>query len=640
MKFALILMIKNEERILKRCLEAVENVVDCFCILDTGSTDKTVDIANDFLKTHTGCITVEPWKNFGYNRTISFQNAQKYIQNELKWDLNETYGLLLDADMVFVPGKLKEQPLTATGYRFIQMNGTLEYYNTRLVRMDFPWKCVSVTHEYWDGPSESLPKDICYIDDRNDGGCKHDKFERDQRLLEQGLIDEPENVRYMFYLAQTYKCLGKIKDAIKMYKKRINAGGWQEEVWYSMYMIGECWKIIGNIPKFEYWMQRAHAFRSQRVESIYKLAEFYRINGHHYKAYHYTKIGLSTQYPKDDVLFIEGDVYRGKFDYEASILDYYVHQDKKIGLRHCINYLLKQGSHIDNVLSNLKFYVNPIPSTKIPLKIPSIFGEDFRPSAVSVLDYPYANIRFVNYLPPLDGSFRTKNGEDVQTLNAYINIETKEVIAKMSYDSISLPKFPTNVKGLEDVRLSRRNNELWFTTTNIREYDPNIRVLTGKYDYENGNFINVKVLNSPKNLYCEKNWLPIHDTNTMIYSWHPYSLIDTDSNITLTTLTPPLFSLFRGSAPPVKYTDNTYVCLVHFVEYAKIRNYYHCFVELDSQYKPIKFTLPFVFNKISIEYCLSIRKIDDKIECFPGFMESDPHKVSINISDLEWVSLL
>jgi glycosyltransferase involved in cell wall biosynthesis len=178
-------MIKNEERILKRCLEAAEKVVDCFCICDTGSTDKTVEVAKEFLSTRTGCITVEPWKNFGHNRTVSFKNAQAFIHNELKWDLKETYGLLLDADMIFVPGKLREHPLGAIGYRFIQIAGNLEYYNTRLVRMDYPWKCVSVTHEYWDGPTENMEKDICFIDDRNDGGCKHDKYERDQRLLEQ-----------------------------------------------------------------------------------------------------------------------------------------------------------------------------------------------------------------------------------------------------------------------------------------------------------------------------------------------------------------------------------------------------------------------------------------------------------------------
>jgi len=244
MKFVLILMVKNESRIIERCLKSVENVVDAFCITDTGSTDNTCDIVDTFLETHTGCLSQVPWKNFGESRTDSFQCARDYIRDELKWDLKETYGLLLDGDMVFVPGTLRETPLSEIGYTIVQSAGNLEYPNCRLIRMDYDWKCVGVTHEYWDGTTVALPKSVCYIDDRNDGGCKSDKFIRDVMLLEKGLEQSPTNGRYMFYLAQTYHSLGRWKDSIAMYKKRIQAGGWFEEVWYSHYMIGQCYQQL------------------------------------------------------------------------------------------------------------------------------------------------------------------------------------------------------------------------------------------------------------------------------------------------------------------------------------------------------------------------------------------------------------
>jgi glycosyltransferase involved in cell wall biosynthesis len=100
-KFVLILMIRNESGILERCLKAVENVVDAYCILDTGSTDATCDIATKFLETHDGCLTVEPWKDFGYNRSVSFTRAHAYLKDN-GWDLKNTYGLMLDADMTAV----------------------------------------------------------------------------------------------------------------------------------------------------------------------------------------------------------------------------------------------------------------------------------------------------------------------------------------------------------------------------------------------------------------------------------------------------------------------------------------------------------------------------------------------------------
>jgi hypothetical protein len=78
-KFVLVLMIRNEEKILLRCLSAVTDLVSAFCICDTGSTDTSREIAADFLKTHDGCLTTEPWRDFGYNRTVSFKNAQTYL---------------------------------------------------------------------------------------------------------------------------------------------------------------------------------------------------------------------------------------------------------------------------------------------------------------------------------------------------------------------------------------------------------------------------------------------------------------------------------------------------------------------------------------------------------------------------------
>ena len=628
MKIVLILMIKNEERILKRCLEAVEHVVDAFCIHDTGSTDSSVEIAKEFLKTRKGSVTTSVWKDFGHNRSLSFKEAQSYVKKTLKWNPSECYGLLLDADMVFVPGSLKEQNLTNPGYTIVQKNGSLEYSNTRLVRFDYNWVCKCVTHEYWDGPTSSLPRSVCFIDDRNDGGCKSDKFERDARLLEQGLKDEPNNVRYLFYLAQTYHCLGRNKEAIRWYKKRIQVGGWVEEVWYSYYMIGTCHQLLGNIPKFEEWMLRAYAYRPSRAEPLYKLARYFREQSQHYKAYQYVEMGTAIE-PTSDVLFVESDVYKGLFEYERSILDFYV-KGKEAGLKSTTRFMLRSGLFQQTVLSNLVFYAKPIGTIR-PLNLPQPFGEGFRSSAISVGPYPYANVRYVNYWVE-NGDFIAPPGQPVRTQNAYINLETKEILALMDDASVTLPRHETRVLGLEDVRLYDNK----FVAT-VQEYSPGVSVLRGTYDWKNGKYLDCEVLPSPENRHCEKNWLPIPGTNSLIYDWHPLRII---GDTPMKHSTPPMFSLFRGSAPPV-CIDKVWWVLVHFVEYSKPRKYYHCFVTLEPEsYKPIAVTLPFLFKEASIEYCVSFRNASEThIECFPSFQERDSSVVSIEKKDLTWINL-
>jgi glycosyltransferase involved in cell wall biosynthesis len=643
MKFVLILMIKNEEKILKRCLEAVASIVDCFCICDTGSTDNTVKIANEFLETHTGCLSVVPWKNFGYNRSASFDKAQSYVRNVLEWNLTDVYGLLLDADMVFIPGTLKKQVLTEPGYSLIQMNGEIEYHNCRLVRMDYPWKCVGVTHEYWDGPTKNIPKSVCYIDDRNDGGCKHDKFQRDRTLLEKGLNDEPTNGRYMFYLAQTYKCLDLYKESIKMYKKRIATGGWSEELWYSHYMIAEMYASMKNYPKFEEWMLRAHAYRPSRSEPLAKLAEHFRIVGQHYKSYHYIQLGRTIPFP-DDSLFVESKVYQGKFDYEASIIEYYVSSDKKVGLRSSVRYLLKNDYLMSNVLSNIGFYVKPLNSKIKPLSISPVFGDEYHPSSISVLNYPFANVRFVNYDPPVDGEYRVKNGGCVQTHNSFMNIETGEAISTFT-DDIGLPKRDSFTKGIEDIRIYKNKNEsvVRYIATNYSEYSQGIHIISGIYDYSNSLFTDSKVILSPNNRECEKNWLPVEESGTFIYEWHPLQvgkIIDNEFKIAIRHNTPPIFQLFRGSTPP-RVHNNTLWTLVHLTECSKPRKYYHCFVELEmNTYKPTRMTLPFVFKSVSVEYCLSFDfKDETTIRCYTSFMDSNPAIVEFGTQELEWIAV-
>jgi len=44
------MIVKNESKIITRLLESVSPIIDCYCICDTGSTDNTIQIIQDFFK--------------------------------------------------------------------------------------------------------------------------------------------------------------------------------------------------------------------------------------------------------------------------------------------------------------------------------------------------------------------------------------------------------------------------------------------------------------------------------------------------------------------------------------------------------------------------------------------------------------
>ena len=69
---SLCMIVKNEEENLPRCLYSIKDYVDEIIIVDTGSTDRTVEIANDF----GAKVFIHPWEgNFSKARNYSLKYA-------------------------------------------------------------------------------------------------------------------------------------------------------------------------------------------------------------------------------------------------------------------------------------------------------------------------------------------------------------------------------------------------------------------------------------------------------------------------------------------------------------------------------------------------------------------------------------
>jgi len=87
-KLSLCMIVKNEERFLRGCLESVKGIVDEIVIVDTGSTDSTLDIAREF-----GAVIVEhAWTDdFSEARNVSLANA------------TGNWALWMDADEELAP---------------------------------------------------------------------------------------------------------------------------------------------------------------------------------------------------------------------------------------------------------------------------------------------------------------------------------------------------------------------------------------------------------------------------------------------------------------------------------------------------------------------------------------------------------
>lgn len=586
-KIVLCMIVKNESYIIRRCLDSVRSIVDYYCITDTGSSDNTIDIIRDYFLEYDlmGQICEEPWQNFGYNRTNSYNNALKFIKG-LSINRETFYCLFIDADMqIVILPEFDKQLLVMNEYLLDQKHvGGLVWANTRLVNMKYDWKSIGRTHEYW-SPSlnnEGIPTDFereklksIWINDVADGGCRQDKYARDIKLLLEDLKDDPKNVRSMFYLAETYCHDGQTAKAIEFYKKRFKAGGWDQECWYSLYKIMCMFIDLGIKDKALKYANKCLEVRP-RAESAYKIAKFFREKSMNNIAYFYASGGLALG-DIDDALFKDDVPYKWGLLEEISITAYYIGERVfHKGESACNQLLLARiPQHVrQKAHENLLFYVPALPHENNQLMtfdtpllkkasadqfIGSRTGK-YRSMSTSLASrYDHTNNQYlVNYY----GIVRTVNYDQVNACYTMYDsksyIRTKNILVKFDPNFKILEEkiiekdknmycnyvqYKTNVRGYEDARLfqftksamldqskSTNNTKLtWYFTASVRDTDIHgylpLMCLCELDGYKIINTWLIELPDSRPNQACEKNWIPyVRDDNIyIIYGYEPFA---------------------------------------------------------------------------------------------------------------------
>lgn len=237
------LIVRDNESTLERVLESVRPHVDEIVICDTGSTDGTVEIASKYAD----CLMSFPWCD-------DFSAARNQALQACSGD----WVLWLDSDDELIGGNLI-RPMLSQAPPDIAMylmryetdhapDGGVrhEFWRERLVR-NGTGKWVGRAHEVivptGEGKYERWPGAYVIHHGHNSPASS---LERNIRLLELDLADDPTNTRTLFYLGRDLVTAGQLDKGRETLERYLSLAVWPDEAFIAAQLIGYTYRAQGR----------------------------------------------------------------------------------------------------------------------------------------------------------------------------------------------------------------------------------------------------------------------------------------------------------------------------------------------------------------------------------------------------------
>jgi glycosyltransferase involved in cell wall biosynthesis len=323
---SLCMIVKNEEKVLGRCLSSVQKAVDEIIIVDTGSTDKTKEIASKFTD-----------KVYDFEWIDDFSAARNKAFSYATMD----YQMWLDADDVVTEEnlekllKLKEtldpnvDIVTMKYYTHFNENGDpiLTSTRERLMKREKNYKWHDPIHEYIQLTGNVLNSDITIYHYKNHH--KNDSMRNIKiynALEEKGVELSP---RQLYYYARELKDHAQYEKAIYYFEKFLDSKrGWYEDNIGACYSLSICYKATNSYDKILPILLKSFEYDSPRAEICSEIGYYYKLIGNYKVALNWFDLAANLKKP-DSIGFILTDYWGYIPNLEACVCSYILGDLKK-----------------------------------------------------------------------------------------------------------------------------------------------------------------------------------------------------------------------------------------------------------------------------------------------------------------------
>lgn len=273
---SLCMIVKDEEDVLERCLSSVHHLVDEIIIVDTGSTDRTKEIAGTF----TDNIYDFEWVNdFSAARNFSFSKATKdYIfwldaDDVLEKDDQESFLTLKQT----IPSEVDSVMMN---YHITYDHAGRPTYSTmrnRLVKREKQFKWRGAVHEYLD---------VQGVVARSNTAVYHKKIkettDRNLNIYKERLKNGDDfSPRDLFYYGNELVSHGHFDEALTTFENYLTTNeGWVEDQIAACIQIANVYAHFHNIEKQITSLCRSFLYDNPRAEICCRLGELF-LNHYH-----------------------------------------------------------------------------------------------------------------------------------------------------------------------------------------------------------------------------------------------------------------------------------------------------------------------------------------------------------------------
>lgn len=243
---SLCMIVKNEEDVLARCLSSVKDAVDEIIIVDTGSTDRTKEIASVYTDKVYDFAWIDDF-SAARNYAFSFATMQYCMwldaddilkEDDLKKLIQLKHSTTLDTDFIFCKYDVAFD---------VNGNPTFSYFRERIIKRGIGAVWVEPVHECISAFGKIVYSEVAVTHNK----IKSNPKGRNLKIFEKQLKANKElSPRLQYYYARELMYNNQLKKSARIFEKFLKDDkGWIENKIGACKDLANCYKKLGESEK-------------------------------------------------------------------------------------------------------------------------------------------------------------------------------------------------------------------------------------------------------------------------------------------------------------------------------------------------------------------------------------------------------